>query len=145
MKKLASMVGIGVISMTVALAPAFGQQTKPLDQPSGTAAVQPKTDTKVPVAATTVKDEKNLPAKPESGIKSEGLATKPAPETKSATLPGKSETGAKDGKSAPVKPGAAMKSDKPASSATHEKAVTDHRDSDKKVEHGNTAGVPSGK
>lgn len=90
MKKLASIVGIGVISMSVALAPAFAQQAKPLDQPGAAATVQPKTDTKSPAVGNMGKDEKNMP-KPE--VKNE-IPAKPAPDAKGsmATVQPKTDT-----------------------------------------------------
>ena len=145
MKKLASMVGIGVISMTVALGPAFAQQSNPLEQPGASATVQPKTDSKTPAVGATAKDEKNTAAKPGSEMKNEGLPAKPAPDVKSSSTMGQSKpdtkapvTGlsGKDEKNAPVKPGASLKNDKPAKSVpqtkiegknTHRAMKTSHK------------------
>jgi hypothetical protein len=109
MKKLASILGISAISMAVALAPAFAQQTKP-QEPVGTATVQPKSDVKVP-------------DKTGSDVKSEAVPGKPAPDVKAGTAPAKTGTVEKNQKGANVKPGANLKSDKPAKSNVHSKAV----------------------
>ena len=106
MKKLASILGIGAISMAVALAPAFAQQTKP-QEPAGTATVQPKSDVKVP-ANVTAKDEKTLPAKP-------GSESKPGAGTKT-TAPSNSVKPMSDvktdkDKSTPAKTGSDVKSE----------------------------------
>ncbi len=108
MKKLASILGIGAISMAVALAPAFAQQTKP-QEPAGSATVQPKSGVQVP-ANQTVKGTKELPGKP-------------APDVKTVTEPAKADTGAKDQKGSHVKPGANLKSGQPAKSSVHSKAA----------------------
>ena len=150
MKKLASILGIGAISMAVALAPAFAQQTTPRE-PAGTATVQPKSDVKVP-ANQTGKDEKNRPEKPGSesaapstssksmggvktdkdksipdksgsDVKSEAVPGKPAPNVKAGTAPANSGAGVKNQKGSNVKPGANLKSDQPAKSGVHSKAV----------------------
>ncbi len=106
MKKLASILGIGAISVAVALAPAFAQQTKP-EEPAGTATVQPKSDVKIP-ANVTAKDEKTLPAKP-------GSASKPGAGTKT-TAPSNSVKPMSDvktdkDKSTPAKTGSDVKNE----------------------------------
>jgi hypothetical protein len=78
MKKLASILSIGVITMAVALAPAFAQQTQP-QEGAGPAAIQPKSDVKTP-ASSQPGNAKNLPAKPGPDLK----ATAPAPSPKPA-------------------------------------------------------------
>ena len=110
MKKLASILGIGVISMAVALAPAFAQQTQP-QGPAGSSTIQSKSDVKTPAANQAGKDEKNLPAK--SG-----------PDVKAGSATAKTDAGAKEMKGTNVKPGANLKSDKPVKSGSHAKAVT---------------------
>ncbi len=72
MKKISTIIGVGMLSMAVALAPAFAQQTKPQEPASSTTAVQPKADAKAPVTAPAAKDDKSLPVKP-------GTDTKAAP------------------------------------------------------------------
>jgi len=109
MKKFASILGIGVMSMAVALAPAFAQQTQP-QGPAGSTAIQPKSDVTTPAANQAGKDEKNLPAK--SG-----------PDVKAGSATAKTDAGAKEMKGTNVKPGANLKSDKPVKSESHAKAV----------------------
>ncbi len=112
MKKLASILGISAISMAVALAPAFAQQTEPRE-PAGTATVQPKSDVKVP-ANQTGKDEKNLPGKPGSELKP-GAGAKTTASSTSGKPTGDVKTN--------VKPGANLKSGHTAKSKVHSKAV----------------------
>src|SRR5208337_1237519 len=96
MKKLASILGIGVISMAVALAPAFAQQTQP-QGPAGSTAIQPKSDVKTPAANQAGKDEKNLPAKPGPDVKATAPAPSPKPmgDVKAGSAPAKKDAGAK--------------------------------------------------
>ena len=122
MKKLASIIGISVISMAVAIAPVFAQQTKP-HEPAGSAAIQPKSDVKIPAVSQTGKDEKNLPAKPGSDVKSETVPGNPAPNVKAGAAPAKTDAGAKDLKSPNAKPGANLKSGPPAKSHADAKAA----------------------
>ncbi len=126
MKKLASIIGIGVISMAVALAPAFAQQTQP-QGPAGSTAIQPKSDVKTPAANQAGKDGKNLPAKSGPDVKATAPAPSPKPMADLKTekpAPAKTDAGVRDTKDANVKPGANLKSDKPVKSASHAKAVT---------------------
>ncbi len=116
MKKLASILSISAISMAVALAPAFAQQTKPME-PAGTATVQPKSDVNVP-ANQTGKDEKNLPAKPGSELKP-GAGAKTTASSTSGKPMGDVKTN--------VKPGANLKSAHTAKSSVHSKAVATSR------------------
>jgi hypothetical protein len=125
MKKLASILGISAISMAVALTPAFAQQTNP-QGPAGTAAVQPKSDVKVPAKpmgdVKTDKD-KSTADKTGSDVKSEAVPGKPAPDVKAGTAPAKTGTAVKNKKGSNVKPGANLKSDHAAKSNVHSKAV----------------------
>ncbi|MGA2401236.1 MAG: hypothetical protein ABSG91_05955 [Syntrophobacteraceae bacterium] len=122
MKKVASIIGIGVISMAVAIAPVFAQQTKP-QEPAGSAAIQPKSDVKIPVVNQTGKDEKNLTAKPGSDVKSEVVPGKAVPDVKAGAAPAKTDTGAKDRKGSTAKPGANLKSGQTAKPHADAKAV----------------------
>ncbi len=125
MKKLASILGIGAISMAVALAPAFAEQTKP-QEPAGTATVQPKSGVKVPAKPMgdlkTDKD-KSTADKTGSDVKSEAVPGKPAPDVKAGTAPAKTGTAGKNRKGSNIKSGANLKSDHPAKSSVHSKAV----------------------
>jgi hypothetical protein len=85
MKKLASILGIGMVSMAVALAPAFAQQTQPQGS-TGSTTVQPKLDVKTPTGDNAGKDEKNMPVKPGDVQGKQTAPMKPAPDVK-ATAP----------------------------------------------------------
>jgi len=116
MKKIASIVGISMISMAVALAPAFAQQTNPPEPSKVPATVQVKADEKAlateksPAATTSTKSEKSLPAKEGTEVKPDNKATSPKPGTdiKSESLPSKPGTDSKAA-TAPAKPGTDMK------------------------------------
>ena len=104
MKKLASILGIGMISMAVAFAPAFAQQT-PTPATTGSGSIQPKSD------------ETSAPSKAGSDVTNEGIPGK----TPSDVKAGSSPTGAdvhKDMKGAGSKPGASLKSHKSSKSAS---------------------------
>ena len=134
MKKLASILGIGVISMAVALVPAFAQQTQP-QGPAGSSTIQSKSDVKTPAANQAGKDEKNLPAKSGPDVKATAPAPSPKPMADVKTekpAPAKTDAGVKDMKGANAKPGANLKSDKPLKSASHAKAVTAQKHHGKK-------------
>ena len=121
MKKLASILGIGAISMAVALAPAFAQQTKP-QEPAGTKTTATSTSGKSMGHVKTDKD-KSTPAVTGSDVKSETVPVKPAQDVKAGKTPAKTGTAAKNRKGTNVKPGVNMKSDRPAKSNVHSKAV----------------------
>jgi hypothetical protein len=125
MKKLASILGIGAISMAVALAPAFAQQTKP-QEPAGTATVQPKSDAKVPAKpmgdVKTDKGDSNA-SKTGNDVKSEAVSGKPAPDVKAGAASAKTGAAEKNLKGSNVKPGASLKSDRHSKSNVHSKAV----------------------
>jgi len=106
MKKISTIIGVGMISMAVALAPAFAQMTKSPEPPSSTAtSVQPKTDEKAPASAPAAKDVKGLPAKPGTDTKSQNVPAKPVTDTKASTVPAKPGTDVKsDTKAMPAKP-----------------------------------------
>lgn len=76
MKKIASVIGISMISMAVSLAPALAQQTKPPEPTTSApaAAAQPKIDEK---AAQAVKSEKDLVAKPGAEVKDSKVTSTP--------------------------------------------------------------------
>jgi len=128
MKKLISILGIGVISTAVALAPAFAQQTKPLDQ-AGPAAVQ---------TSGGVTKDKAVPAKTVSDAKTEAVAAKPGADIKTGSAPMKTETGVKEPKGANVKPEPNLKNGTTVKSDSNTKAVKAH----KKHHAGKSAGKP---
>ncbi len=113
MKKLASILGIGVISTAVAFAPAFAQQTKPMDQASS-ATVQTVPDAKTPVANQAGKAEKNLPSKPGNDIQAgQPSSAKPGSDVKeTAPSPlGKATRDATKDKAVPPKTGSEVKTE----------------------------------
>ncbi|MHC1727087.1 MAG: hypothetical protein AB9866_13945 [Syntrophobacteraceae bacterium] len=127
MKKLSSIIGVGVVSMAVALSPAFAQQTKPADPPASGSVVQPKVDEKTPAVKPAPKDEKNLPAKPGADTKGQAATqVKPGADVKAATtpspkpevkvqpaVPSKPATDVKGPVTTPATPGADMKTTVP--------------------------------
>ncbi len=128
MKKLASIVGIGVLSMAVGLAPAFAQ-SKPPEPAGGTVT---KADEKAPATSQAVKDTKSIPAKaasdvkatttaPAADLKKEAATVKPS-DDKTRSLPAKAGAAVKEEKSAPVKPGVEMKNEKAPVASGHSKA-----------------------
>ena len=121
MKKLASILGIGAISMAVALAPAFAQQTKPRE-PAGTKTTAQLHFRAKPMGNVKTDKDKSTPAKTGSDVKSETVPVKPAQDVKAGKTPAKTGTAAKNRKGTNVKPGANMKSDRPAKSNVHSKA-----------------------
>lgn len=92
MKKLASVLGIGMISMAVALSPAFAQQTQQ-QTPSGTPSTQSK------------------------DVKNEGTTVKPAQDVKAGSTSKPAGT-ASEMKGTDAKPGANLKTDNPAKSTS---------------------------
>lgn len=136
MKKLASILGIGVISAAVALAPAFAEQTKPMDQASS-ATVQSAPDVKTPAVNQAGKDEKNLPSKSGTGtqagqvtsaktgsdVKTGTVSGKPAADVKTGSAPAKTDTAVKETKSTEVKSDANLQNNTAAKSAADTKSV----------------------
>lgn len=95
MKKLAYMLGIGVIATAVIFAPAFAQQTTPPDR-NAPAAVQPGPDMKANAPAPSanpagdVKTDKSAPpAKSGTEVKSEAAPGKPARDVKTGSASAK--------------------------------------------------------
>ncbi len=155
MRKIASIFGIGMVSMALGLAPAFAQQAMPKPAGNTPATVQPKTDVTTPASSaardadTKSADVKNgagaVQAKPGMDMKASPNPVKPGPEVKGAPVEGKSEAGLKSEKAAPAKQGANLKAGKhhkQAKNATksnarhehHAKAKAQVRDTDKKME-----------
>jgi hypothetical protein len=141
MKKFASIIGVGVLSMAVGFAQAFAQQTKPMDNTGSTTTVQLKTDEKAQTATPSVRNDKTLPGRPAgdsksssvntrqgagvsaksdtalpaktgTDVKNESVPAKSGADMKTGSLPGKSQMGAKDDKASAVRPGADLKSEK---------------------------------
>jgi hypothetical protein len=102
-----------VISTAVAFAPAFAQQTKPLDQ-TGQATVQPAQDHKTPAADQSGKDEKSLPSKPGNTTQVPHSSTAKTGTDVKATTSSPSAKPAADvtkDKSSPAKPGSDVKTE----------------------------------
>jgi len=132
MKKLGSILGISVISVAVAFAPAFAQQALP-QGPGAPAALQPKSDVKTPASDQAGKDEKNLPAKPGPDVKASApvpspkpagnvKSEKPASDVKAGSTSSKTDKGAKGQKGTNAKPEANLKSTKTVKTAARDKS-----------------------
>lgn len=76
MKKVVSIIGVGMISMAVAMAPAFAQ-TKTQDQAENSSTVQPKTEKKEQIGHPAAKDHNALTSKPAKDKDMKGNAAAP--------------------------------------------------------------------
>lgn len=154
MKKIASILGVSILSMAVGFGPAFAQQTKPQD-PAGSATVQPKLDEKAPAAGAASKSEAGAPAKPATpavDAKAGTTSTKTGTDVKAGTLPAKPDAGVKTEAATPAKPGdvkAGAVSTKPGKEAKDEKAAPVKQDAkakpDSKTLTGSKDATPASK
>ena len=119
-----------MISMAVALAPAYAQQTV-TQGAAGSTSIQPKSDTKAmaPVSsskpATDVKADKSAPPKTGTDVKNKGASGEPSADVKAGSAATKTDA-SKEIKGTTVKPGASVKSDKPEKSASAQDAPKHH-------------------